>query len=473
MNPSAFFVVSPPLHIKLNLGCLQDIPTGEYLTGRHGESILNGGFSYVSGTAGRGNVGKSTMMHGQVLTILNRYACINMNAHDTETTLARGRFSGLSRRHSNLRDIDLEDTGRVTFTDNTTMSGNAWFEATKKFSDSRLNDKKKLLRTTPFLNPKTNENIEIITPYLSELDSLSMLITDVVEEIYDKNQIGESGANTVALRGAAAKSQMLMQLPSLTGQTGLYMTFSIHVGDKHQLDPYKPPSKTLEYMNNKTGFKNVSENVTFLTNTLWYVMDSRPFLNQKTKLPEFPRNSEDSQEKDTDLQVMSINILRNKGGISGIPFELVWSQREGILTSMSEFWYLRCYDNYGIGGNDRNYYLELVPDVTLSRTTVRGKIDGNVKLQRALEITSEMCQMKFLWIDKDNLFITPKELYETLKAKGYDWDVLLDTRGYWVFEEDAANEKPFLSTMDLLRMAKGLYHPYWLPPLTEKSVVSE
>lgn len=52
-------------------------------------------------------------------------------------------------------------------------------------------------------------------------------------------------------------------------------------------------------------------------------------------------------------------------------------------------------------------------------------------------------------------------MYKDLKDLGYDWDELLDTRGYWVFEEHAADEKPFLSTKDLLEMRKGLYTPWW------------
>ena len=48
-----------------------------------------------------------------------------------------------------------------------------------------------------------------------------------------------------------------------------------------------------------------------------------------------------------------------------------------------------------------------------------------------------------------------------IKALGYDWKELLATRSWYTF----FNEKhpvPFLSTMDLLRMRAGLYHPYWM-----------
>ena len=56
---------------------------------------------------------------------------------------------------------------------------------------------------------------------------------------------------------------------------------------------------------------------------------------------------------------------------------------------------------------------------------------------------------------------SPKELYEDIKKLGYDWNVLLNTRGYWTIDQ-YTNPVPYLSTVDLLRMRKGLYEPYWL-----------
>lgn len=43
------FKKAPKLRPLLNIGCLFDIPTGTYLKGKHGESILNGGLSYITG----------------------------------------------------------------------------------------------------------------------------------------------------------------------------------------------------------------------------------------------------------------------------------------------------------------------------------------------------------------------------------------------------------------------------------------
>ncbi|MNL30414.1 hypothetical protein D3C87_1521490 [compost metagenome] len=143
-----------------------------------------------------------------------------------------------------------------------------------------------------------------------------------------------------------------------------------------------------------------------------------------------------------------------------MPFEVIYSQREGLLVGLTEFNYCKFF-KYGIGGHDRAYYMELCPDITMQRTTVRGKIRDNPRLQRAMEITSELCQMENLgFIQARGYLMDPKDLYTKIKELGYDWDEILDTRGYWDFEENN-NPKHFLSTLDILRMAKGEYTPYW------------
>jgi len=106
--------------------------------------------------------------------------------------------------------------------------------------------------------------------------------------------------------------------------------------------------------------------------------------------------------------------------------------------------------------------------VKLGRTTVRNKIDNDPLLRRALNITSEMCQMSYLWHTvRPEFQITPKQLYDKLIAGGFDMSVLLNTRGWWTHSLGEKGELPYLSTRDLLRMTlpkedRDYYYPYWL-----------
>lgn len=468
------FKKAPTIRPLLNLGCLFDIPTGTYLKGKHGESILNGGLSYITGIGGRGNTYKSTLAHFMVLRSIDRYRQSEAMIYDTEISLTMLRLNQLGRWMPHIGgddedSTDIEGTGRLMLTDKTVMVGNKWFEEYRSVLKERHKAKNKEYLTTPFMG-KDGELIQAFNPFLAEVDSLSQMDIEAVDDMYDKAEVGDSKLNTEALKGAAAKSQMLVQLPGLTGGGGGYLVLTAHVGDEHQLDPYAPPAKKLSFMKGKIKFKRVPENFTFLTNNCWFCHSASVLLNQTNKTPEFPRSKDDDLKGDTDLMVVSLQNLRAKSGPTGLPMDVVVSQRDGVHVGLTEFYYIKKYNRYGLGGHDRAYFLELVPDISLQRTTVRGKIDKELQLQRALEITSEMCQMRNLWHDlPPNLLCTPKELYDGLKEKGYDWTVLLEqTRGYWMFEEDSVNEpKKFLSTMDLLKMCAGEYHPWWYDALVK------
>lgn len=461
MELSDHFKPIPAIRPYLNLGCLLDIPTGRYHIGKNGEHILNGGLSFFTGIGGRGNMFKSVVAHFMVLRALARYWCSHANFYDTEMSLTLERLYQLALTMSEIADIDLVEAGRLLLSDSTVISANDWFAAFRKYCKDKVAGGKSNVRTLPFID-KQGKNITCLKPSLFELDSFSMFIPDVADDIYDKNEIGDAKATTVDLRSAGAKNQMMMQLPNLTGSAHSYLVTTAHVGDKHELSQYDSAPKKLTFLKGKSVFKNVPEKFTFLTNNLWYCLGIELLQNDTTKGPEYPANPEDDLKGDTDLQCLTIQNLRAKAGPTGMPFQLVISQREGVLVGLTEFNYIKTF-KYGMGGHAQSYYLELVPDVAMRRTTVRSKIKESVKIQRALEITSEMCQMENLGFPQAlGYTCSPKELYDDLKAKGYDWDTLLNTRGYWVFEEDK-HPQPFLSTLDLLKMRKGEYHPYWMP----------
>jgi len=81
-----------------------------------------------------------------------------------------------------------------------------------------------------------------------------------------------------------------------------------------------------------------------------------------------------------------------------------------------------------------------------------------------VQITSDLLQLKTYHrhLGDEDLLCDPKELYKDLKEMGYDWDKLLDTRNWVTVDQYSDKVKPFLTTIDLLKMRKGLYKPYWL-----------
>lgn len=452
---------APRIRPSLNCGCLMDIPTGRYYTGKHGESLLSGGLSHSEGTCAGPNHFKTTLMVARQMIAMDRYHSAGQ-FYCTELTGQQQRISDIAQRVAvdTLKGEDVLENGRYLYTDKTVYNGTKWYDTMLEQTKHRIARPKSELAETPFLN-RDGSYINILAPYIVAMDSLSMFSTENVLKIQEKGSIGDGDRNTEALRDAGAKTQLLMEMPTFTAERGIYLMMTAHMGDVHQLDPRSPPRKKLAFMQAKIKIKNVPEKFTFLPNNVWYIMGASPMF-QDDKTVEFPRSPDDDLQGDTDLMLTTVCNLRGKGGNSGLPFELIFSQSEGLKVGLSEYYYLKNNEKYGIGGNNTHFFMDLLPDVNLRRTTIRSKIEENVKLQRVLQITSEMCQIANLWhhIPKEVL-CTPKQLFDDLKAMGYDWDQLLATRGYWTFNNDT-HPVPYLSTMDLLNMRMKTYRPYWM-----------
>lgn len=452
---------APEVRAAFNVGCLFDIVTGHYVKGVHNENILNGGLAHFTCVAGRGNTFKTAIALFMLLRALQRINVAEGTFYDTEMSAT------LKRAENYCRELGIDfgtlvNDDRLAITDTTRYMGNVFYERLKTYLNDRYDKPNKDdMVETPFVG-SDGKFIKILKPLLSLMDSLSQFKTDSVEAISNKAEIGESDRNVEALRDAHAKNQMVQELPIITARGSGYVIVTAHAGDELKMDQYAPSKQKLTFLKGDLKLKNVPEKVTFLTNNCWMSQKAAVMIHKDSKAPEFPRNKDDDLKGDTDLMAITVIQLRGKNGPTGIAFDVVISQSEGVKVGLTEFCYLRDYDRFGIGGNNQNYFLDLYPECNLSRTQIRRKLDEDEKLRRAMEITAEMCQMHNHWHQlPDTLLCTPAELYNDLKKMGYDWNRLLDTRGYWVPVGDDAKHKPFLSTMDLLEMRVGLYHPWW------------
>ncbi len=451
-----------PFRPMCNMGCLLDIPTGSYVTGVHGESILNGGLGLVTAVAGRGNSFKTVISLFFLLTLLDRYIKTQALVYETEMSLTYLRIHTLAMQFLRLASLDLKDADRLLLTDRTLYSGEKYYELLKSIAAKKNENKKEYTYTTPFVD-KDGKNVKMLIPTATMIDSFSQFVTNSVIKMQEKGEIGSSDRNTEGLRDAHAKNQLIVELPTFTASNGVYVVLTVHAGDDLQLDPYAPSKKKLAFMKNGIKLKNIPEKLTFLSANLWIVV-STSVLHNKDKLPEYPKHAQDDLVGDTDLMLITMTNTRGKSGGSGLPVELVVSQSEGVKVGLSEYHYIKTNDKFGIGGDDRNFYLDFYPDVKLTRKNIRGKIESDPLLKRALEITSELCQLfNYHTNVPHKLLCTPKTLFEDLRTRGFDTNALLNTRGYWLPEGETSKEAlPFLSTLDLLRMREGTYVPYWM-----------
>lgn len=458
--------MSAESQIKINIGAGMDIPTGTFIKGRHGEHVLNGGLGIVSGITGKGNNFKSTieewMMHRAAARTSDEVET-NITTYDTEENKDPTRIESLYQRLPEFEGRNLFAEGIYTITGKSELFGDKWFAKLKEFLEKKEKDRKNLLQDTPFLGPDKASLIRIMQPTFSLIDSFSEFETSDIAKIMDDNELGEAGGNTIYMRQNLAKNRLLMEYPRLGVGNQHYLLTTAHFGKELQMasGPYAPPpEKKMNSMKPGEKVKGVPDKYFYLTHWLGLASGSS-VLKTKEGMVDYPRDTDDKRVGDTDLWEVPILTLRSKFGPSSWSTSIVVSQSEGVLPSLTEFHMLR-KTRWGLVGNDQNYVNALLPDEKLSRSVIRRKLDSIPALRRATNIASELYQMSLYHSSHRGSIMEPEELYAKIKEQGYNWDMLLgQTRGWWKLNNDFHPLK-FLSTMDLLLMARGDYHPYWL-----------
>ena len=480
--PKSNHELSAAVKLLINIGACLDIPTGTYILGLHGESILHGGLGFLTGMTGKGNTFKSTICDYMTLSAADRiHSAVNTTAihtYDTEVNIHESRKQAFSLKFDSYKQGNIFSDGLWEITDESIILGDVWWENEKKY----LSDKKalgaKIRVSTPFKD-RNGQAMTVILPTFGQLDSLSKFTTSDVAKMVDDNELGASGGNTVHMRQGLAKMRLLQELPRVCAGYSHFTTVTAHIGKDIPMATGKyapPPEKKLNHLTPGEKIKGVTDQFYYLTSAFWYAVKSAPLVT-KDRTPQFPRNSEETtQVGDTDLNEVVLKSLRCKNGPSGNTVTLLVSQVEGVLASLSEFYLLNTtkesstHPGFGLNGSTQNYMLDIYPAVKLSRTTVRNKIDTDDKLRRALNITAELCQMYEYYRTLRSTLPAPKQLYDTLKDLGYDWDFILSsTRGWWTVNDEHHPLK-FLSTMDLVKMASGEYIPFWMKEPPAKAI---
>lgn len=469
MSYASLWKPAPAFYPMPNTGTVLDISSGSWVKGHKGQMILNGGFALFWSIAALPNMGKSTIAAGCCGAVLRAFPDAALHVHDTETTMVAERVERLTRlgmgapsKYNRVPEC-LMSEGRMFFTNSVDYDGTQWFELVKKFAKQRFKEEKRV--ELEILNPHDGKPYEYFNPVIEFCDSFSGLKAENAVAMLAENEVGTKDLNMLAMRVNSGKSQIVDQINDLAARHAIYFLGTAHVGASYQLDPRSPTIKTLKWLKGDIKLKRVPENFSFQTGNCYIITHFSPMLNGSGKdaMPEYPYEPGD-EDKQTDLIEIKVTNQRGKFGISGVPIPLVISQKDGFLPYMSNFVFLKEEGaKFGFEGNDRNYTLSLCPDIKLQRTNVRQKFRENPRLQHAAYILVTLYWMFTYWTEfDDELRCTPAQLYEEIKAMGYDWDALLDSR-YWFMPIEAGKDIPFTSAMDLLRIRAGRYHPYWYP----------
>ena len=465
---------------KFNWWSLFDHALGGYVKGADGCYYLNGGWSHIMAWAGRGNTFKTFVVDQAHATIATRYNFEWWSKYDTEVSAELSRAETALRAAYRNNHWEYDPTihsleaqiheNRFNFNAADSLQGQDWWaEYVRDEVEGRHKQylSGKNLRETPFPDPIRKTNRKILNPWLFALDSLSEWHSNAVEKSRDSSDVGDGDQNSLAMKDAKDKSDMMGRWPGALARGHFYIGFTVHLSDSIQMGRYAPDKK-LDDLKANIKFSGVPNRaITFLTNSLLVATSSGEMVKDKSydstrgvNEAMYPRSDVRGMlAAQNDLKVIRYTQFRAKAGPTGVKFDMIFSQEEGLLVGLSEYHYLRTVlkCEFGLEKVSGHYFqLPLYPEKKYQRTTIRTEIDKDHRLKRALEITAAIAYMQNNWLTLDDNFrITADEIYDKIKAKGFNWDEILDnTVEWWYFkDQETTIKKHTLTAMTILHMA--------------------
>ena len=458
----------PGFRVKLPTTSLWDIPTGKTFTGEHGESITNGGLGQINVIIGPGNAFKSTFtqsLEGLASGNMRQFILdkktgaidikevIRNMYHGTELTEELGRMSAIISKQSGY-DGDLAIDGYLKYIPQSKIPAEKMLTLIKSLRDENKNVKKADKYKTPFIDHYGKE-VWVPPPYIITEDSFTKLRTSAILDKYDGSVIGSGDQNALAMHEAKFKGEYINEINAAASVAGLYFVLTGHVTKEIKLDPYATTITFNQYLNDIKA-SNMSKDMLYMASSVMYIRGISDEKHRDTKAVLYPRNSDENESSAaSDLKRLRGHFVRSKSSGNGLIYEYIVSQTDGLLSHLSQYDMMRRYKT----GLHDNWKIDIYP-INVQRTTIRAAIERDAMLRRAIEISSDLIQYRYIDVGNASLYPSPKELMDNLIAQGYNWEEILNTRSNWTFNNDK-QVTPYLSTLDLVNMYHKNYVPYW------------
>lgn len=431
-----------------------DIQIGTYKTGYDGKWYCTGGLTRgITGVIGWPNTYKSTAM----ASLIMRSMCIHSGSstliHDTEDSLSRD-MDRIYRLSGEFNGTQLITEDNLFFLDSSNTISD-----TEQVIDSlcaaKDKNKKDLIVESPFID-KNGDRIKVWIPTYISIDTYSSLVSNDELELMHEG-LDSSKINTIYMKGGGKKSVFLSKLNMLANKYGLCVVLTAHMGKMStmgQANPNVPPPKQLQYMKQGEQIKNVGSQFDRLTNPLIQTTSAKKLVASDGKC-EYNYKGTTAVE---DLNEIAFKVLRNKNGTgSGNTTPYVISQNDGLLNTLTNYHYLRSNKYYGLNGNMQRHQVALLPDVTITRNTIRELSTTNKQLCRALEIVAQYLYIQLNYNTAAlpfDLSISPSEIFEKLNTKSNELlQRVLNSRGYWV-ASTVDDGQEYFSIFDILSLIK-------------------
>lgn len=447
----------------LNISPIFDLINGEYVPGVDGRYYLCGGATPNDAVVGGSNTQKTGLLVLKMARILIRYTCSIGVFFDIEKTFSVARLADLIDREIGIPGYFMEHllNKRFFYFNGNEYDGNdvsKFFIEKNALIKEELKKNKNLKVPTVFLSNDGVNPVLMLPPMIPHIDSASEINFAKNQELFREGDVDEGGAKkTRDLVLGNLRRILHIDADTLGGEVGMYQTWTAQVQDIINMTG-RPQEKETTFLRPgkklggpKSLLKLPGLGVECIKGSVlkngneWMYPD--PFGKD-----EF---IDDDGKSNPDLMEYFYAPYRNKSGISGGHETFIGSQSLGIQEDLTMFHNLKKSNYYGyVDKNPQSQTLVLFPEMKLSRTTIRQKINETDTLCRALGITYQYGKIIKHMLKLDQKYRMSIEDFYDKVGKVLDWEFILnETVDYWFINPDL--NKKTLSTFELMRIAVG------------------
>lgn len=447
-----------------NTGSMWDLMTGNAVQGIDGRWYIMGGISnIITSLQGKGSTYKSTIAGSLLMRAMGIYHQGQTVLVDTENAITRDMY----RVYRMAEDFQTEDLAtRILVVSGATNDIDSVFSLIKEICLRKEKNRKDFLIELPIIDLVTMKPMVVWMPTFLMVDSLSEMFSTDEDEMLTNAGLDDKKSKTIYMVDGNKKTLLLRTMRRYCEQYGICMICTAHIGNKISMDGM-PVSKELQFQPQGDQTKNVGSKFKFLTGVLAQTSGCH-ILEDSNKCAMYPF---DENTPAKDINEITTTIQRCKNNMGGYSFPFVVSQSTGLLNTVSNFHYLRSAGNkenagYGLSGNNTRQQSVWLPDITVTRNTIRRQASENYPLRRAVEITAQYLYMKRNWAVHNTPFnfnYEPQQLFDELNKNSGMVDRILNSRGHWVYDDKCfAAEREYLGVFDVLTL---LQNPLAYPQL--------
>lgn len=447
----------------LNYSYIFDQLNGEDVKGVDGRYYLCGGVTPNNAVVGGSNTQKSGLLALIIARILARFSCAAGFLFDIEKTFAVSRIADSVNREigiHNYFETNLLDQ-RFFYLNGNEYDGtdvHNFFKEKNSLIKEELKKNKNLKVATPFLSNDGVSPVKIFPPLIPLIDSGTEMGFAKAMKDFQDGDVDEGGAKkTRDMVLGNLKRIVHTDADQLGAEVGMYQTWTAQVEDIINMtgQPLEKQTTFLRQGKKIAGPKSMKK----LPSLGIEIIRGAPLKNGQEWLYPDPFGKDeffdDDGKANPDLMEYFVSPYRNKNGLSGGHTSFIGSQHLGIQEDLTAYHNLKKHKFFGYDSdNTRSHSLVIYPGSKLGRTTIRGQINEDLCLRRALCITYQYMNKIKYDLTLDQKYRMPiEEFYEKI-GKLMDWEwILNETVDYWFI--NPAIKKKTLSTFELMRIAVG------------------